>query len=62
MLLTMFAEFISKAVVEVAQLEVDVFLPHSGYQHPMERKKKTKKTKRVSSLVISTHFHQLPAL
>ena len=32
----MFAEVISKAVVEVAQLEVDVFLLHSRYENPME--------------------------
>jgi hypothetical protein len=31
-----FAELVSKAVVEVAQLEVDVFLLHSRYKNPTE--------------------------
>ena len=31
-----FTEFISKAVVEVLQLKVDVVLLHSRYEHPME--------------------------
>ena len=32
----MFAEFITEAVIEEAQLEVDVFFLHSRDQHPIE--------------------------
>ena len=48
----MFAEVISKAVVEVAQLEVDVFLLHSRYENPTERKK--------SALINNYYGNQTP--
>ena len=35
LILTVFAEIVTKTVVEEAQLKVDVFLPHSRYQHPV---------------------------